>query len=118
MNFPRLARLTLKRDFSFVFEDPCKVSAGSFTILARRNELSHPRLGMAISKKNAKTAVSRNRIKRMVRESFRVHYEQLGDFDIVVLTRRGVMEQSKQQLSQSLEKQWNALVKRCAASLS
>jgi ribonuclease P protein component len=43
---------------------------------------------LAISKKIIRKAVDRNRIKRMIRESFRLNQQQLGYFDIVVLVKR------------------------------
>jgi ribonuclease P protein component len=43
---------------------------------------------LAISKKIIRKAVDRNRIKRMIRESFRLNQQQLGYFDIVVLAKR------------------------------
>ena len=45
------------------------------TVLATPNQLQHPRLGLAISRKVARSAVGRNRIKRVVRESYRTPWE-------------------------------------------
>jgi len=63
--------------YTFVFGNAKRFGNKSLTVLARQNDLGHPRLGLAISKKSAKRAVDRNRIKRVFRESFRLHQHTL-----------------------------------------
>ena len=53
----------------------------------RVNELGHARLGLAISKRVSKRAVERNRIKRLLRESFRRVRHQLPPVDLMVMAR-------------------------------
>ena len=88
------------------------------TVLATPNTLGHPRLGLAISRKVAKTAVARNRIKRAVRESFRVHQGRLDALDIVVLGRSGVMRCTGKELATALETLWTRLNQSCAGPSS
>ena len=87
-------------------------------MLASPNTLGHPRLGMAISRKVARTAVARNRIKRAVRESFRQHRGRLHDLDIVVLGRNGVADRTGRELAAALESLWTRLNESCAGSSS
>ncbi len=87
-------------------------------MLATPNRLDHPRLGLAISRKVAKTAVARNRIKRAVRESFRTHQGRLDALDIVVLARPGVVERTNKELATALESLWTRLNKTCAGPSS
>ena len=88
------------------------------TLLATPNPLQHPRLGLAISRKVARTAVARNRIKRVIRESYRHWQSRLGALDIVILGRVGVATQSKKTLHAALEKLWIELDEKCAGSSS
>jgi ribonuclease P protein component len=88
------------------------------TVLASPNTLDHPRLGLAISRKVARTAVARNRIKRAVRESFRQHQGRLHDLDIVVLGRNGVADRTGRELAAALEILWTRLNESCAGSSS
>ena len=88
------------------------------TLLAARNQNDHPRLGMALSRKVLHSAVTRNRIKRLMRESFRHWQSRLGALDIVLLGRPGIAGQSSKTLDMALEKLWEQLIERCAGSSS
>jgi ribonuclease P protein component len=87
LEFPRLHRLTSQRDFQFVFAKPYKVSCQYLLALYRPNQLSHARLGVVIRKNLIHRAVDRNRVRRIVRESFRYHQEKLKGLDIIVVMR-------------------------------
>jgi len=117
-SFPRHARLLKPDEFSRVFKKPIRSSDRLLTILAVPNDNSHARLGLAISKKNAKRAVDRNRIKRLIRESFRLHMHQMPDIDLVVMAKPVTKNADNQQILQSLQQHWNRLQKQCAKSSS
>lgn len=107
--FPKRARLLKPAEFSRVFKDPIRSSDRLFTILAVTNtEQALPRLGLAISKKHAKRALDRNRIKRLVRESFR-HQQQLPAADFVVMARDATRLASSQEIFDSLSQHWKRL---------
>ncbi len=88
-----------------------KVSDKHLLILARPNQLSHSRIGLVIAKKNVRLAVDRNRVKRLIRESFRLTDATLPDLDIVVLARKGLGELDNRSLHQLLSKSWQRLIK-------
>lgn len=66
------------------------------------NSLEHPRLGLVVSKKAAKRANRRNYMKRVIREWFRCHKNQLPPRDFVVRVRVGFDAQSAQQAREQL----------------
>ena len=72
--------------------------------------MDEARLGLAIAKKHVKLAVDRNRIKRVIRESFRHHRQQISGLDLVVLARAGTAPLTNKQLFSSLEYHWKRLV--------
>jgi ribonuclease P protein component len=117
--FPARVRLTKPAEFQRVFKQ-CRYRAGNrwMTVLATPNVLGSPRLGLAISRKVARTAVARNRIKRLVRESFRHNRELICPLDIVVLGRSGIATQTNDTLNTALEKLWKQLIESCAGSSS
>jgi ribonuclease P protein component len=86
--FPRSARLLAATDYRHVFADPRRSSDRYFTVLAaRRPGGLESRLGLAIAKKHVRLATGRNRIKRLVRETFRATRHSLAATDFVVLAR-------------------------------
>lgn len=114
--FDRSVRLVLAAEFKRVFANPCKIGGRFLTLLAKRNELDHPRLGLAISRKHVKTAVGRNRIKRQARESFRLYQDRIGNFDVVVMAKPGVDKIDRRQLRAQLDKHWQELAEQCKKS--
>lgn len=82
-----------------------------FTVLCRKNELETGRLGLAIAKKHCRAAIRRNRIKRIVRESFRQHPALLAGLDIVVINQPAAQDASNRQLFESLERHWQQCAK-------
>ena len=77
-----------------------------FTILFHQNFLNRPRLGFAISKQKVRLAVGRNRLRRLVRESFRLRAAGLPAVDLVVLARDATTTAASGELAVSLEKHW------------
>jgi len=116
--FSKCARLLKPEEFSRVFDQAIRSSDGLFIILARLNGKQSPRLGLAISKKNARLAVDRNRIKRIIRESFRHNLSRLPAADYVVMARPVTRTLTNRALFDSLDKHWNRLIKQCDESSS
>lgn len=112
-SFSPQLRLKKPAEFKKVFAKPVKSSDQYFTLLAIKNDFDHPRLGLAIAKKNIRKAVQRNVIKRTVRENFRIKQHSLGNIDIVVLARREAVDAPLDLLRKSLERHWLKLVSRC-----
>ncbi len=126
--FPVCARLLKHIEFERIFKDPIVFSDRYFKVLARRNEGACSRLGMVVSRQVDRHAVGRNRIKRVIRESFRQAFEAVvsqaadkvkngskteaftkGNYpsiDIVVLPRRYAATICNNQLFQSLQTHW------------
>lgn len=105
--FAKSQRLLNAAAFKAVFDQvDHKVSNARILLLTRNNGLSHPRIGLVIAKKNVRLSVQRNRVKRIIRESFRLHQHQLPAVDIIVLARKGIDEPANNGLHQELEKLW------------
>jgi len=109
--FPRQARLLSSDDFGRVFKRAQRSADQDFTILSRSNDLGWARLGLVVSRKVSPRAVERNRIKRMVRESFRQHQDQLGQLDLVVIGKPAAAARSRTELTRSLERHWSRIAK-------
>lgn len=84
-------------------------------MLARRNDRRETaRLGLAIAKKHVRLAVDRNRVKRLIRESFRRQRNSLKGLDIVVLARPGIEKVDNPTLFASLQQHWQRLRKQAS----
>jgi ribonuclease P protein component len=85
-------------------------------VLARPNAEGYARLGLAIAKKCARRAVDRNRLKRLVRESFRKQRLSLPRADLVVMCRRDAVAAANPLLVASLAGHWARIRKDLCAS--
>ena len=111
-------KLLHSSDFSHVFDPPpYKASHSALLILAKPSELSYPRLGLVVSKKNIRLAADRNRFKRIVRESFRLKQHQFPPIDAIVLARRGADQLDNKAFLSILEKQWQRIIKKAQLPL-
>ncbi|WP_343862439.1 ribonuclease P protein component [Aliiglaciecola litoralis] len=115
-SFSRELRLLTPTHFENVFQQAIPSVSPQLTILARFNQLDHPRLGITVSKKRVRKAHDRNRVKRLIRESFRLNQHRLLNTDIVVVGKSGLDKMSNEQITQLLDKLWKKLTHRCAQS--
>ncbi len=104
---PKSKRLIEKTDYQYVFNKAFKVTNFPFLILYKQGLTTNSRLGLAISKKKVAKAHDRNRIKRIVRESFRL--QQLPVVDIVVIAQGGGETLDNTVLYRQLGKIWEKL---------
>ena len=107
--YPKSHRLRTAPEFRLVFDGATRSGDRALTLLARPNSVGFARLGMAIARKKTRTAVARNRLKRVIRESFRVNQPELPAIDIVVLLRDGAVGRSNRELLTELDRHWRRL---------
>lgn len=113
LTFSRQQRLLKPAEFQAVFADaPFRASHQQLLILSRANGLPTARLGLIIAKKHIRLAVERNRVKRVIRESFRHRQQQLAGLDVIVLARSGLGGLDSRQLRQQLDRQWQRLIRK------
>jgi ribonuclease P protein component len=106
LRFTRESRLLNTGSFQRVFKKATPSRDILFTVLCRANGRKTARLGLVISKKNCRLAVQRNRLKRVIRESFRLHKEQLDGLDVVVINQTVACRMSTSELFDSLDGHW------------
>jgi len=104
--FGKNNRLLDAAAFGRVFQKASRSRDNLFTVLCRRNDEGAARLGLAISKKHCRQATKRNRMKRIIRESFRQQQASLTGLDIVVINQPAAASASNRQVFRSLESHW------------
>ncbi len=107
--FRRAMRMNSPREFSRVFRLGQRTGGGGLTVITVENAVGYPRLGLAVAKKHLRLASQRNRLKRMIRESFRCNQSKLNGIDIVVLSRADVARREMTQIRSALERHWSTL---------
>jgi len=105
-HFQKHQRLSRPSEFQRVFKTRVRSSDNLFLVLACENGLPHSRLGLAVSKEKLRKAVSRNSVKRLVRESFRMNADMLTGLDLVVLPQKKIDLSDRQVLRDSLNLHW------------
>jgi len=107
-SFPRSRRLRKRGDFARPFQAPERLlSTPYWTLLATAGK-GEARLGIAVPKKRIRKAVDRNRLKRIVRESFRRQHG-LPPLDIVIVAKAAAVEAESGVLREALEQLWQGL---------
>ncbi len=97
--FPKTRRLLTATDFDRVFKQTeWRASNRSMLLLGAANQLGIDRVGFVIAKKNIRSAVQRNRIKRVIREAFRHHAGLSHSTDMVLIARKGLDRLSNQEI--------------------
>lgn len=108
--FSKASRLLGPSQYSSVFKKAdFKISASTILMLVSKS-VQAPRLGIVVAKKNVKSAVQRNRLKRIIRESFRLRQEEFGTIDIVVLARQGLDKMNNQEVLIQINKLFDELI--------
>lgn len=128
LRYSKASRLLNPKHFQSVFDNVnCKQGGPHFTFLARR-QFDSPtsnapdmaataaissRLGIIVAKRNVPTAVARNYIKRITRETFRQNVLSRSDlpkFDVIVLAKPSCKQLSKERAAEKLSEQWQKLL--------
>ena len=114
LTHPAQRRLRRKSDFEAAYARGRRFGNGFFAVTAKPNDIGGPRLGLAVSVKNAGSSVERNRLRRTIRESFRLHQHDLPAVDIVVSARGRARDATGAELRESLLALWKKVTDQCA----
>ena len=86
LRFPHSLRMKSAADFRRVYREGTRVRGDLLTVALLPNGLDHPRLGLSVGKRCWKSAVRRNRVRRVFREAFRLRQHDLpAGFDLVLI---------------------------------
>ncbi len=101
-SFSKKERLLKRKDFVNLNRSGRRIYSKNFLIIIDKNGMEFSRLGITVTKKIGK-AVKRNRIKRLVREFFRLNKEKLPKgYDISIIARADVSGLKLQDIEREL----------------
>ncbi|MDA8561937.1 ribonuclease P protein component [Gammaproteobacteria bacterium] len=109
MTYSKKNILNNKKDFNFVFKSSNKISHKYLTVIYNNSPSLINKLGIIVKKRFIKKAVDRNKIKRIIRESFRYQSEKMKGKFIIVIIRNKCNELSKLNLRKGIDELWEKL---------
>jgi ribonuclease P protein component len=107
-------RMRRQSEFKCAYASGRRYSNEFVTATTLRNDITWPRLGMSIAARILRRAVDRNRVRRLIRESFRMHQQQLPSLDIIIGARAGAVKADRAHLRASLDRLWRKIATSCA----
>ena len=103
-----LTKASLSPDYSKTLkESDFNYRQAAVFIRGKYNHLEYPRIGYSIPKRGTKLAFRRNRLKRLVKETFRLNAHQLPKMDLIVLVQN---ESQDEALSAILDDGFSKLI--------
>ena len=109
-SYSRKVRLASKYEVQSVFAaKPRKVSHQYLLVLYTPNQLSYARLGIIAGKQHLRRAVDRNRVRRVIRESFRHTMATLNGLDLIVMIRAKCSTVDTKTLRNDIDNLWRTI---------
>jgi ribonuclease P protein component len=109
-SYSRKYRLTSKDEVQSVFAaKPRKVSHQYLLVLFIPNQLDHARLGLIVGKQHLRRAVDRNRVRRIIRDSFRLQKDLLKGLDLIVMIRSNCRNLETKQIRSDIDHLWQTI---------
>lgn len=103
-----LTKASLSPDYSNTLkESDFNYRNSTVSIRGKYNQMEYPRIGYSIPKRGTKLAFRRNRLKRLVKEAFRLNAHQLPKMDLIVLVQN---ESQDEVLSATLDAGFSKLI--------
>ncbi|MCI2948438.1 ribonuclease P protein component [Staphylococcus caledonicus] len=102
MSVEKAYRIKKNSDFQTIYKKGESVANRQFVVYTYNSNNEHFRLGISVSKKLG-NAVTRNKIKRAIRENFKVHKQDIIARDIVVIARHPAKNMTTLEIQGSLE---------------
>ena len=102
-SFPKILRIRKKKDFQAIYSSGKRYFTKNFIIYIKENGLNYPRLGITVTRKYGK-AVKRNRMKRLIREFFRLNKQlfKVG-YDYLIVVKKDCNLKNYWEVKEELE---------------
>jgi len=109
--FRRHQRLSAKADFERVFAEPNKTTSKSLLALWKLGNSQCGRIAIIAGKKTVPSAVIRNQIRRIIRDSYRQALISTVNLDLIVIIRQPCQTLRKLDIRKEIDSLWTKLLK-------
>jgi len=100
----KINSLKKQNDFNRVFKTGEVFGNKTFVMYYLKTVMETNRLGIVVSKKVSKKAVVRNKIKRRIKEAFRLNEDSfLSGYDLIIIAKESIEKEKYSQLEKSLK---------------
>jgi ribonuclease P protein component len=110
LRFQRSQRLRRPAEFQAAYRQGRRFGNELLSATVRPNDQPSARLGLSIAARTVGDAVNRNRLRRQIRESFRLQQQQLPPVDIVIGAREAARGATAGALRASLQVLWKQII--------
>lgn len=110
LSFSKKLRIRHKEQFQRIFQLRRRLFSSYYVLYSQENGCDYPRMGLITSKKNVRKAVTRNRIRRVARETFRLRQIELSGLDVVLVANRKAQLATKEELQACLDNLFSQLI--------
>ncbi len=110
LRFQRAQRLRRPAEFQAAYRQGRRFGNELLSATVRPNDQPIARLGLSIAARTVGNAVSRNRLRRQIRESFRLLQQSLPPVDIVIGARAAARSAAAGALRESLQVLWKQII--------
>lgn len=97
-SFPKNLRIIKSDQFKSTFKSGKRLHSENFIFYILANNLDFPRIGISVGKKISLKAVERNKIKRLIRETFRTNKSLFDKNDIVVVVKKNIKDKKLKEI--------------------
>lgn len=90
LSYQRDSRITNSQEYSSVLSNAKRIDLQYLVLYVCPNNVNRARLGMIVAKRKLGSAVLRNRLRRIIKESFRCNQQHLSAVDVVVIAKNTI----------------------------